>query len=367
MIKAINHLGRHVDVLKGELEAAIIRVLDSGWFILGPEVAAFESAFAAYCGTAHCVAVANGTDAIELALRALGVESGGNVATVANAGMYSSTAILAAGATPVYVDVDPETMLIDLDRLEIRIAEERLDAVIATHLFGLMVDMPRLAKLCRDRDIALIEDCAQAHGAMIDGTKAGAFADAGCFSFYPTKNLGALGDGGAVVTSIPEVAEKLRCLRQYGWTSKYASRYSGGRNSRLDEMQAAVLSVLLPHLDRWNVRRREIACAYSSGIRNARIQCPKLADTSRESYVAHLYVVRAENRDGLKSHLVAGGIPFDLHYPIPDHRQQSIQERLTPANLPATERLCSEVITLPCFPEMTDAEIAQVIECVNHW
>ena len=366
-MKGINDLARHIEPMKRELQAAVTEVLGSGWYILGPKVGEFETAFARYCGVAHCVSVANGTDALELALRALGIGPGAFVATVANAGMYSTTAIRAVGATPAFVDIDAESLLMDADALDRLLASQRVDAVIATHLYGAMGDVRRFARACSNAGVALIEDCAQAHGAEMAGTRAGAFSDAGCYSFYPTKNLGALGDGGAVVTSRDDLAERLRRLRQYGWTSKYASADSGGRNSRLDEMQAAILCVMLPHLDRWNARRREIARTYSSEIRNTRVRCPGVEAVSGDGYVGHLYVVRAQDRDDLKRHLSAHAIPFDVHYPIPDHLQRSLDGAFAAAILPATERACKEVITLPIFPEMTDEEQRQVVGCVNSW
>ena len=239
-MKAINDLSRHFDPLRRELEVAISRVLASGWLVLGKEVKDFELAFAAYCGVAHCVSVANGTDALELALRAAGLGPGATVATVANAGMYSSVAIKAVGGCAIFIDVSEDTMLMDLELLERELKDRRIDAVIATHLFGMMNDMPRLARLCQEHGVVLIEDCAQAHGAQWLGARAGSFGDLACFSFYPTKNLGAIGDGGAVVAREQSVADRIRNLRQYGWTAKYNSTVPGGRNSRLDEIQVGL-------------------------------------------------------------------------------------------------------------------------------
>lgn len=367
MIAAINDLGRHLAPLLAELEAALGRVLRSGHFILGPEVQSFEATFAEYCGVAHCVTVANGTDALELALRSLGLGPDARVATVANAGMYGTLAILAAGARPVFIDVEPDSLLIDLGALEREAARRPFDAVLATHLYGQMVDMPRLARICTTAGMALIEDCAQAHGASIGGTKAGAWSDAGCFSFYPTKNLGALGDGGAVVTRRSDVEQNLRRLRQYGWTAKYASSREGGRNSRLDEIQAAALRVLLPHLDAWNARRRAIAQAYTASIHHPRVRRPTPGAVADDRYVAHLYVVRTADRAGLQAHMARAGCPSAIHFPIADHHQESLRAHGLAADLPETERACAEVLTLPCFPEMTEAEVRQVITSVNDW
>jgi aminotransferase EvaB len=366
-LKAINDLSRHLRPMHGEITAVVESVIQSGWFVLGENVRGFEAAFAAYCGTTHCVSVANGTDALELALRALGIGPGHRVATVANAGMYASTAILATGARPVFVDASPETMLMDVEQLRALLDASSIDAVIATHLYGAMVDMPVIAAICVERGLPLIEDCAQAHGARWNGHRAGSFGDAGCFSFYPTKNLGALGDGGAIVTSRPEIADRVRALRQYGWTTKYVSSVGGGRNSRLDELQAALLLCLLPRLDGWNLRRREIAARYSSGIAQPKIDCPAPVSTEDESYVGHLYVVRARPREQLMAHLAAHGMPHDVHYPVPDHRQPALRAEYSDCTLPVTERLAMEVLSLPCFPEMTDVEVDDVVRCVNSW
>jgi dTDP-4-amino-4,6-dideoxygalactose transaminase len=349
----INDLKRHHEALAGEVRAALERVLARGWFILGPEVEAFEREFAQACGASHAVGVANGTDALELALRALGVGPGDEVATVANAGGYSTVAIRAAGARPVYVDVEPGSLNMDAAPLA-RALSPRTRAVIVTHLYGRMADMPRLVEAAGRAGVPLIEDCAQAHGALRDGRPAGSWGAAGCFSFYPTKNLGALGDGGAVVTSDGALAERVRRLRQYGWPQKYRAVLPGGRNSRLDEMQAAVLRAKLPHLPAFNDRRRAIARAYHASLRGAPLALP---ESFGEDCVAHLYVVRTARRDALRAALAARGIFAEVHYPVPDHWQEPWR---APVVLPVTERTAGEVLTLPCFPEMSDAEVALV-------
>jgi aminotransferase EvaB len=364
-LAAINDLRRHVDSMRPELERAARDVIDSGWFVLGAQVDAFESEFAAYCGSEHCIGVANGTDALELALRALGIGQGHRVATVANAGLYSTTAITAAGATPIYVDVDPATLLVDRDDLARAVDRERPHAVIVTHLFGRLADMASVLAICAARCVPIVEDCAQAHGAARDGHKAGTFGDVGCYSFYPTKNLGALGDGGAIVTRSAEIARNVRSLRQYGWTDKYHAALGGGRNSRLDEMQAAFLRVALPRLDDWNAQRLRIARRLAEGIDHRDVIGPRL---DADAYVAHLFVVRSAYRDSLAAALRAAGIATDVHYPVPDHRQPAFAKTIGAApSLPTTERCCNEVLTLPCFPEMTDAEADAVIAAVNAW
>ena len=363
-LKAINDLGRHIEPLQAKLNVAVARVIQSGWFVLGPEVKACEKEFAAYCGSEHCVSLANGTDALELALRALNIENNSNVLTVANAGMYSTAAILATGANPIYADVHFDTCLIDVAHVTRLVSELKIDAIIVTHLYGLMADIVQIAQLAKSKNIPVIEDCAQSHGAMINGKKAGSFGDIGCFSFYPTKNLGALGDGGAVVTNRIDLNERVRQLRQYGWSSKYRATLAGGCNSRLDEMQAAILRVMLPFLDKWNVRRREIATRYTNGIRHKKIATPAVHG---EEYVAHLYVIKTCERDSLKQYLTEAGIPSDVHYPIADYRQPCNSHFFTDVKKPITEQLCSEVFTLPCFPEMTDAEVDMIVNHINAW
>ena len=365
MLKSINDLTRHTQPVQKVLGAAIERVLRSGWFVLGPEVKAFEEEFAAYCGVAHCVSLANGTDALELALRALDIGGPGKtVLTVANAGMYGTAAILATGATPAYADILPDTLLMDIADLRRMLDQQPVDAVIVTHLYGLLADVSEIIRLARAKNIPVIEDCAQAHGAMLRGQKAGSFGDIGCFSFYPTKNLGALGDGGAIVTGRADLAEKVRQLKQYGWSVKYHAELAGGRNSRLDEIQAAVLRVMLPLLDQWNNRRREIATRYTEKIAHPAVIVPAIHS---EEYVAHLYVIRTARRDGLKQHLAEAGIPSDIHYPIPDYAQASCRHLFEGADKPATSRACAEVLTLPCFPEMSDNETDMVIDRINSW
>lgn len=360
----INDLSAHVLGHQAKLKAAVGDVIDSGWLVLGPKVKQFEQAFAAYLGSTFCVSLANGTDAIELALKALGVCPGDRVATVANAGMYSSMAVLAIGAEPIFMDVDIDSRNASLGEVA-RAIDAGAKVVIVTHLYGLAVpQIQEIAELCEANGVKLLEDCAQAHGAFVAGRRVGTFGDAASFSFYPTKNLGALGDGGAVVTNDSNVAESVARLRQYGWTSKYRVEMAGGRNSRLDEMQAAILLVFLPHLDSSNARRRAIATTYSQEIRNHKISVP---GPYKDEYVGHLYVIRTDRRDALRMHLHAHDVSSDIHYPVPDHRQPVFGDRFSEICLPCTERLSGEVLTLPCYPEMTQAQVAQVIDAVNAW
>lgn len=360
----INNLSARIFKYKQKIKNATDGVIESGWLVLGPEVKRFEQSFAGYLGAAHCISLANGTDAIELALRALGVEQGDSVATVANAGMYTTTAMLAIGAEPFFLDVDMASRNTTLAEVE-RALAAGVKAVVVTHLYGLAVPQIRqIAECCARQGVPLLEDCAQAHGARVGGQRVGTFGDAASFSFYPTKNLGALGDGGAVVTSNGVVAEKVARLRQYGWTTKYQVEVGGARNSRLDEMQAAILSVFLPDLDGANARRRDIAAQYSAAIVHPEVSLPAQAG---EEYVAHLYVLQSARRDALRAHLRDCEITADVHYPIPDYRQPLFGNRFESVRLENTERLSREILTLPCYPEMTDAQIEQVVGAVNAW
>ena len=360
---ALNHLARSQHAVLNELRAACDRVITSGWFVLGKELARFEQSFAEYCGSQHCVGVANGTDALEIALRAAGIQPSDKVVTTANAGMYATIAITACAAEPVFVDVDPATMCMSVASLKTALAQ-RPRAVIVTHLYGRLAAIEELVGVAHAAGTIVIEDCAQAHGARLTGRHAGTFGDIGCFSFYPTKNLGALGDGGAIVLSDKSLADRARQLRQYGWGHKYHCDLSGGRNSRLDEMQAAVLSVKLGWLDRNNDARRLIARRYFEGIHNAHIATGR---RHGESDVVHLYVVRTPHRKRLASHLLDAGVQTDIHYPLPDHRQPMFANRFADTHLPLTEKLADEILSLPCHPALREEEIAHVIDACNRF
>lgn len=361
----VNSLSRHIAPLKDALTRAAAEIIASGHYVMGPSVAAFERAFADYCGVEHCVGVANGTDALELALKAVGVGPGTRVGVIANAAMYSTSAVLACGGVPHWIDVD-ESATLDVDSLERALASGvELKCVVVTHLYGRLAAMEKVVPLCRDHGIALVEDCAQAHGATLpDGRRAGSFGDAATFSFYPTKNLGALGDGGAVTARRSDIADQVRALRQYGWSAKYRNELRGGRNSRLDEIQARFLLTMLPELDGWNARRRDIANRYSREIRNPAILTPPEAGTE---YVGHLYVVRTDRRADLQAHLAAAGVQSDVHYPTPDHLQPCFGGEFQALELPRTLQQATRVLTLPCFPEMEHAEIERVIDACNRF
>ena len=359
----INDLKRGSRALREELEKAIGRVLDSGWYCLGPEVEAFEQEFAEYCGARGCVTVNSGTDALELALRALDVGRDDPVLTAANAGGYATAAILALGAKPVFADVDSRSLTLDPAALSDNL-KPGIRAIIVTHLYGRLAAVEELADIARQRSVPLIEDCAQAHGARRHGKHCGCFGDIGCFSFYPTKNLGALGDSGALVVNDPALKRKLIQLRQYGWSSKYVSDSIGGRNSRMDEIQAAVLRTKLPYLERQNARRTAIAqkyCAAFSSYNNLEIPLATGQDN-----VFHLFVLRHGHRDLLRVELGQKGIGTDIHYPVPDYNQLNFTDRYSGKySLPITEMACRQVFSIPCFPEMDDCEVDRVIEAIS--
>ena len=343
-----------------DLAGAVARVLASNSFVMGNEVAKFESEFASYTGVTHCVSVANGTDALELALRALNLQPGAKVACVANAGFYSATAVHLAGGVPLYVDVDEHTLTMSPEALA-QALRDKPAVVIATHLYGQLVPIERLVELCRAAGVPLIEDCAQSHGASRDGRRAGCFADLSCFSFYPTKNLGALGDGGAVLTASDAFATRLKGLRQYGWSKKYEVSLLGGRNSRLDEVQAAVLREKLPLLERHNAWRRAIATRYNSAFAGLPLRLPA---SVAADFVAHLYVIRTPMRESFRAYLAASGVATDVHYPIVDIRQPAVAARYAGTSLPVSEEACATAVSLPCYPGMPDEDVEQVIRSV---
>ena len=344
-----------------DLAGAVLRVIDSNSFVMGREVAKFEEEFAAYTGVPYCISVANGTDALELALRALELKPGQKVACVANAGFYSATAIHLAGAVPLYVDVGEQFLTMAPESLEQALREKPV-AVIATHLYGQLAPIERLAAICRSAGVPLIEDCAQSHGASRGGKRAGSFADLACFSFYPTKNLGALGDGGAVVTGSDALAGRLKALRQYGWSKKYEVSMLGGCNSRLDEVQAAVLREKLPLLEQHNARRRAIATRYNDAFAGLPLRLP--ASTGAD-FVAHLYVLRTDRREALRKHLAECGVATDVHYPIADIRQPAFGARYETLALPVSEAACATAMSLPCFPGMPDEDAESVVQAVR--
>lgn len=356
----VNDLARGARAEAATLQRVMSRVVDSGWFVLGPEGKRFEAELGEYLGVEHVVGVASGTDALELALRAVMPADRSVVLTVANAGGYATTAALRAGFQVRYIDVCEESHLLDAALLEEALSPE-VGVVVVTHLYGRAADLAPVLAACRQVGVAVVEDCAQSIGAVRDGVMAGSSADAAAFSFYPTKNLGALGDGGAVATSDPATAERVRRLRQYGWTEKYTVGLPGGCNSRLDELQAAVLTSRLTSLDKSNERRREIVNHYRERA-SRRVRVLLAPD---RGHVAHLGVLVTDHRSELVEHLHAARIHTDVHYPVPDHHQPAWREN-EPGLLPVTERLATQVLSVPVFPELTNDEIERVgaaLEC----
>ncbi|WP_298819602.1 DegT/DnrJ/EryC1/StrS family aminotransferase [Chloroflexus sp.] len=362
-------LQRSHQALQAELLAAASRVIESGWYILGTEVSAFEREFAALCGVDHCIGVASGAEALYLALVAAGIESGDEVITVANACMYDVAAILQAGAQPVLVDVDPVTQNIDPAALAAAITP-RTRAVIPVHLFGRLAAMPAIMAIAEQHGLIVIEDAAQAHGAWcLDNAgqprMAGQWGHLAAFSFYPSKNLGALGDGGAVVTNDAFMAERLRRLRMYGWERKYYTTESGGRNSRLDELQAALLRVKLTRLAAANAARRERAGWYAAALTDLPLGLP----ADEPGHVYHLYVITLPDRatrDRLREHLLAHGIGCDIHYPVPTHLQPAYANLgYRAGSLPVTEELAGRILSLPMYPELSADEVALVAKTIR--
>jgi dTDP-4-amino-4,6-dideoxygalactose transaminase len=359
-LRAVN--GQYAD----ELAAAAKRVIDLGWYIHGEQHAAFESEFAAWNGNRHCLGVANGLDALTLTLRAwkeLGMlKEGDEVMVPANTYIASVLAITENRLTPVLVEPDPQTYNLDPAGIEAALTA-RTKAILVVHLYGRIAPMPAIMEIARHRGLKVLEDCAQAHGASIHGRKCGTWGDAAGFSFYPGKNLGALGDGGAVTTDDDSIADVIKALRNYGSHKKYENLYQGP-NSRLDEMQAAFLRIKLHHLDQENEVRRDIADSYLDGITHPAVRLP--ARTHREEQVWHLFVVRVSRRESIQQHLVEQGVQTQIHYPIPPHRQQAYPS-LDRYSLPETEAIHREVLSLPLSPVMSPKDVDIVISAVNSW
>lgn len=349
--------------VQGEIDAAVAAALDSGWYILGRQTAAFEAEFAAYTGTAGCVGVNSGTDALVLALRACGIGRGDEVITVAHTAVATVAAIRAADAVPVLVDIDPSTYTMDPAALEAAITPATR-AVIPVHLYGQAADLTAIEAITRRHRLYLIEDCAQAHGATLDGRPLGSFGDLAAFSFYPTKNLGALGDGGAVVGRDVALLDRVRLLREYGWTpaARYVSQIEG-INSRLDELQAAVLRVKLRHLDKQNDARRALAAVYEDLLPPAVVRPTVRAGAT---HVYHLYVVRVPHRDAVRSALEAEGIGTAIHYPVPVHQQPAYGPDIVRCGpLPVTEWAAGQILSLPMYPLLTADTVARVADALR--
>jgi dTDP-4-amino-4,6-dideoxygalactose transaminase len=354
-VKAVN------EIIAFELNEAIHRVLRSGWFILGQELESYEGEFATYCGVSHCIGVASGTEALQLALLACAICPGDEVITVSHTAMPTAMAIAATGAAPVFVDIDPQTYTLRPDQLE-EAYSQKTRAILPVHLYGHCADMDAILEFAARHELYVIEDAAQAHGSSYNGRKAGSMGHMGCFSFYPSKNLGACGDAGAVVTSDAELAERLRRLRNFGESRKYRNE-TMGYNSKLDELQAAILRVKLPHLEQWNESRRNLAKCYVASLEE-RFSPPKVTPGCVDNY--HLFVIQSEERDKLQEHLRAHNIETLIHYPTPCHLQpamRTIKHRC--CDLSVTERLANRILSLPMFATLSSEEVEQVARCVN--
>jgi dTDP-4-amino-4,6-dideoxygalactose transaminase len=349
---------------KTEIDQAIDRVLDKGWYVLGQEVEAFESEFAAYNGLSHGVAVGSGTEAIHLALAACKIGPGDEVITVSHTAVATVAAIELAGATPVFVDIEPEYYTLDPAKLE-KMISCKTKAVMPVHLYGQPADMTAIIEIAEKYGLRVIEDCAQAAGAVYGGKHLGSFGDIGCFSFYPTKNLGALGDGGMVVTNNSELAKRARLLREYGWAERYISHLRGW-NTRLDELQASILRVKLPYLDSDNLNRSEIAKQYSDNLQGTALATPISRSSSSHAY--HLYVVRSPLRKNILPFLKSQGIDVLVHYPVPVHLQPAYRDRLRGSEeLSVTENIAHEVMSLPIYPELDRMDVNFIIEKIREY
>ena len=359
---------------KVDIDAAITETLNSGWFILGQQTRSFEKEFADFIGTTDCVGVGNGTDALEIALRACDIGPADAVLTVSHTAVATVAAIELTGAMPVLVDIDPVTFTMDPECLGRTIADyheagrdrPRLRAIIPVNLYGHPAALPSILTIAKQHGLRVIEDCAQSHGATVDGRTAGTWGDLAAFSFYPTKNLGALGDGGAVVTSDATLAAKLRLVREYGWRERYVSAVPG-MNSRLDELQAAILRVKLRRLTADNDRRRALARQYDAQLADAPLGLPQTREGV--AHVFHQYVIRTPRRDALKEFLHRRGIGSLIHYPVPVHLQPAYRGRLFSSvrGLQETERAAREVLSLPMYPQLSDGQIHQVSAAVGEW
>jgi dTDP-4-amino-4,6-dideoxygalactose transaminase len=347
--------------IKEEIDGAVGRVFDSGRFILGEEVKSFEREFAVYCGCSSGIGVASGTEALYVSLLACGVKPGDEIITVGNAGVPPIAAITMAGGLPVLVDTDPKSYTIDVLKVEEKITS-KTKVLLPVHLYGQCADMSPLIKIANKHGLKVIEDACQAHGSLYGEKKAGSLGDIGCFSFYPTKNLGAYGDAGMVVTSNADLAVKARQLRDYGQVKRYVHKLKGV-NSRLDEIQAAFLRVKLKHLDRWNKRRNEVASIYNKSIINKQVCKPSKMDYG--SHVYHLYVIACERRDDLRNYLKDNGVQTLVHYPTPVYSQQAYAELKKDSSCPVTEKYSKRILSLPLFPELTDDEARYTCDVIT--
>jgi dTDP-4-amino-4,6-dideoxygalactose transaminase len=344
-----------------ELNSNIQRVLNSGFYVLGEQVKKFEEEFSSYIGTGHAVGVNSGSDALFLAMRSIGIGKGDEVITVSHTFTSTVDAIVRSGAKPAFVDIDPYTYCIDVSKIEEKITK-KTKAILPVHLYGHPADMDPICKLKEDYGLYVIEDACQAHGAEYKGKKAGSIGDMGCFSFYPTKNLGAYGDGGAIVTDNEEINETLMQMRNYGQSEKYHYDFVGV-NSRLDELQAVILQTKLKYLDKWIESRRKNALIYTEHLRDSDLIATAEKKFAKHAY--HLYVIRSKNRDNLKKKLLENDIQSQIHYPVPVHKQKAYSSLNNNSSLKMTDKICNEILSLPLHPWISHEEILKVTDCLR--
>ena len=346
---------------RDDINSAIQRVLDSGWYVLGEEVTRFEKEFAQFNTISHTVGVGSGTEALHIALRALDIGQGDEVITTAHTAVATASAIDLAGAKPIFVDIEPDFFTIDPDLIEDAITP-KTKAIIPVHIYGQPCNMDAIMKIANKNNFKVIEDCAQTHGAEYNGKRVGSIGDVGCFSFYPTKNMGAIGDGGALVTNDDQLVEKIKLLREYGWKERYISSAEGW-NSRLDEMQAAILRVKLKKLDADNVCRQQHAYKYDKALKKMPLELPGVRNGS--THVFHLYVIRTDQRDELKAHLKNHEINTSIQYPVPIHQQKYYEEIVGEISLPVTEQEAETILSLPMYPELSSEAISEIIDAIK--
>ena len=355
------NLARGYFSTKDEINKAIQQVLSNQWFILGKELEKFEKEFSSYIGVKYGIGVNSGSDALYLAVKALGIGKGDEVITVSHTFVSTVDAIVRNGAKPIFLDIDPETYTIDVTQIEKKITE-RTKAIIPVHLYGHPSDMDPIMENAEEHNLFVIEDACQAHGAEYKGKKVGSIGHIGCFSFYPAKNLGAYGDAGMIVTNDEELAGRLRMMRNYGQLKKYYHQFIGV-NSRLDEIQAAILRVKLKHLDEWNEKRRKVARLYNEFLEDSEVITPTQSEYAKHVY--YVYVIRHKNRDKLEEHLEKNGIQTLIHYPIPVHKQKAYTDLGFAAKLPETEKICNEILSLPMHPWLKGDEINLIANVIK--
>lgn len=348
--------------IQDEIDTAVVRVFKSGWYILGRELENFEKEFASYCGVGYVVGCASGTEAIALALMALDIKEGDEVITVPNTAVPTVSAISMVGATPVFVDVN-DYYLMDTGKIEKAITR-RTKAILPVHLYGQIADMDEIVDIARQYNLEVVEDACQAHGAEYKGRKAGSIGDVGCFSFYPTKNLGCYGDGGAVTTNSKAIYEQLLMLRNYGQKKRYFHTIKG-INSRLDELQAAILRVKLKYLDQWNEERRKVAYLYDRLLKDV---CISPVENSRCHHIFHLYVIRTRHRESLRSYLKENGIDTLIHYPLPVHLQEAYKDlQYKAGDFPVAEKLSQEIVSLPIHPNLSEDNTKYISQKIHEY